>query len=42
MRSAGAFKPANNVSSRDQVTRKNESCNMLWSPNWRKQIVMGF
>ena len=41
MRSAGAFKPAKLVSSREQVTRKNEAFNMLWSPGWRIQIVVG-
>ncbi|RCW19672.1 hypothetical protein DFO77_1733 [Marinilabilia salmonicolor] len=39
MRSAGAIKPATIVSSRERVARKNEACNMLWSPGWRIQIV---
>lgn len=39
MRSAGAIKPATIVSSREWITRKNEACNMLWSPGWRIQIV---
>ena len=41
MRSAGAFRPHKIVSSRERVIRKNEACNMLWSPGWRIQIVMG-
>ena len=41
MRSAGAIKPATILSSRERVARKNEACNMLWSPGWRIQIVGG-
>jgi hypothetical protein len=33
--SGRGFQPEKFVSSRERVTRKNEACNMLWSPGWR-------